>query len=68
MDMFPSEYIKLSYFCPKSAKKIMLCVENVQKTEDFFFIKPIFNIIYELCQHLGKALEGSRIGNLQFHK
>ena len=27
--------------------------KNVEKIFNFFFIKPILIIIYELCQHLG---------------
>ena len=47
MDMWPSEYIKVSCFWPQSAK-IFLFVKNVQKTEKnmkkilkFFFHKNI---------------------------
>ena len=63
MDMLPSEYIKVSYFWPKSAKK-SFCLwrvskkrkkieKNFEKNLKFFFIKSILIIIYELCQNLG---------------
>ena len=55
MDMLPSEYIKVSYFWPKSAKKsfcFLRVSKKLKKIEKIFFIKPILNIIYELCQHL----------------
>ena len=63
MDMLPSEYIKVSYFWPKSAKKSFCLLrvskklkkieKNFEKILNFFFIKLIINIIHELCQHLG---------------
>ena len=58
MDMLlPSKYIKVSYFWLQSAK--YLFVQKTEKTEKDFskfcliLIKPILDIIYELCQHLG---------------
>ena len=59
MDMFHSEYIKVTYFWPKSAKK-SFCVWRVSKKLKknwkkliFFFVIIILTIIYEMCQHLG---------------
>ena len=55
MDMLPSKYIRVSYFWPKSAKnyfcvwrvskKVKKIEKKFEKNLNFFFIKPILNII-----------------------
>ena len=75
MYMMPSKYMKVSYVWPKSAKKNFLSVKGVQKLKkienffvkklNFFPIKTVVSIIYELCQHLGSLRSEDHSGRLQ---